>query len=275
MMKIISIGVLCLLLACNGPDTPDRDPDIITPHVNSGIAAPALLSYNIIAAHPHDTGAYTQGLQLYKGKMYEGTGDFESSSIRITDYKTGKVEKIHKMGTADIFGEGITILNGKLYQLTWESNIVYVYDLKDISKPVKTFQWSSEGWGITNNGKDLIVTDGVSSNIYFVDPETFRVKTQIDVEDNKGAIKNINELEFIDGYIFANVYTTNDIIKIDPETGHVLGRMNFDKLDPKKTGAGFVPERTDYFNGIAYDSTSKTIFVTGKRWPKLYEIKLN
>lgn len=276
MKNFLCIFCLVLLGSCNnggeGSEGTGIDTSIIVPH-KEGIAAPIKLSYNIIEEHPHDTSAYTQGLQLFNGKMYEGTGDFEASSLRITDYKTGKVEKIHKMGTSNIFGEGITILNGKLYQLTWQSNIVYVYDLKDISKPTKTFQWASEGWGITNNGKDLIVSDGVTSNIYFVDPETFKVKTQIAVADNNGPVDSINELEFINGFIFANIYTTNDIVKIDPESGHIVGKMNFDNLVPR--GNDFVQGRTDYFNGIAYDSTTKTIFVTGKRWPKLYEIRLN
>jgi len=261
--------LLIFLVSCNNSN-PDSDPDIVTTH-KDGLAAPELLSYAVISQYPHDTGAYTQGLQLYKGKMYESTGDYENSSLRITDYKSGSVEQIHKMGTKDIFGEGITILHDMIYQLTWESNVVYVYDIKDITKPIKQFKWSSEGWGITNNGTDLIISDGVTSNIYFVDPITFRIKTQVGVEDNNGPVENINELEFINGFIYANIYTTNKIIKIEPESGHVVGYMNFDRLlpDNEKTS------RTDYFNGIAYDSASNSIFITGKRWPKLYEIRLN
>ena len=261
--------VWTFLVSCNN-NNPDSDPEIVS-NSKAGLAAPTLLSYAVISQYSHDTGAYTQGLQLYKGKMYESTGDYENSSIRITDYKTGRVEQIHKMGTKDIFGEGITILHDKIYQLTWESNVVYVYNIKDITKPITQFKWASEGWGITNNGTDLIISDGVTSNIYFVDPETFRIKTQVGVVDNKGPVENINELEFINGFIYANIYTTNKIVKIDPESGHVVGYMNFDSLlpDNEKT------TRTDYFNGIAYDSASKSIFITGKRWPKLYEIRLN
>lgn len=270
-MRVFIVVLLFLtLFSCTSNNNPDRDPDIVTPH-QEGLAAPVLLSYAVISQYPHDTGAYTQGLQLYNGKMYEGTGDYENSSLRITDYKTGKVEQIHKMGNNNIFGEGITILQDKIYQLTWESNIVYVYDIKDITKPIKQFKWASEGWGITNNGKDLIISDGVTSNLYFVNPNDFRIITQVGVVDNNGPVENINELEYINGFVYANIYTTNKIIKIDPESGHVVGYMNFDSLlpDNEKT------LRTDYFNGIAYDSSSKSIFITGKRWPKLYEIRLN
>lgn len=270
-MKGILYVCCCIaLLSCH--ENKNNDPNIVDTSLMSGILAPAVLSYRVIAQHPHDETAYTQGLQLYQGKMYEGTGDFENSSLRITDYKTGKVEFKHMMGTKDIFGEGITILHDTLYQLTWQNNIVYVYSLKDLSKPVKTYHWPYEGWGITNNGTDLIISDGVNPNLYFVDPATFKIKSTVGVADNNGPVYEINELEYVDGYVYANKYTTNVILKIDPVSGHVVGIMHFDNLLPeseKKAGI------TDYFNGIAYDSTSKTFFITGKRWPKLYEIQIN
>lgn len=257
------------MISCNNSDSSDTDLSIVPP--KTGIPAPVTLSYNIIAQHPHDTGAYTQGLQLYNGKMYEATGDYENSSLRITDYKTGKVEKIHPMGSSKIFGEGITILNNKIYQLTWQSKLVYVYDITNITKPIKTFTWPYEGWGITSNGTDLIISDG-TANLYFVNPENFKVKSTISVQTDKGPLDSINELEYINGFVYANVYTTKIIVKIDPVSGHVVGVMNFDNI---LQASDIIPERTDYFNGIAYDSTSKTMFITGKRWPKLFEIRLN
>lgn len=269
-MKVLAAAAILsvLLYSCGESDKIDTDPTIIPP--SSGIPAPPNISFNVLAQHPHDTGAYTQGLQLYNGKMYEGTGWYETSSLRITDYKTGKVEAIHKMGSDKIFGEGICIFNNKIYQLTWQSNIVYVYDIKNINKPIQTFNWPYEGWGITHNGTDLIISDG-SSNLYFVNPADFKVKNSIAVRTDKGPIDNINELEFIDGFVYANVYMSDAIIKINPESGIVVGVMNFTNLLPQSERT----ERTDYFNGIAYDSASKTMYVTGKRWPKLYEIKLN
>ena len=270
MKQILSCALLLLAISCNNNNTeqPTSDPSIAPK--TSGVQAPPMISYTVIAQHPHDTSAYTQGLQLYNGKMYEGTGDYENSSLRITDWKTGRVEKKHMMGSSEIFGEGINIFNGKIYQLTWQSNKVYVYNLDNIDKPIKTFDWPYEGWGITNNGKYLIVSDG-SANLYFVDPETFKVQNTIAVVNNLGPVQQLNELEYIDGFVYANIYTTNRIVKIDPESGNVVGEMNFDNL---LAPGDFIEGRTDYFNGIAYDSISKTMFVTGKRWPKLYEIKL-
>lgn len=268
MKYLIYVFVLAGLVSCNnGEDKNDRDDSIVPPP--SGIAAPANITYNIIAQHAHDTSAYTQGLEMHNGKMYEATGDYEHSSLRITDYKTGKIEKLHPMGSSKIFGEGITIFNNKIYQLTWQSNLVYVYDLSDINKPIRTFNWPYEGWGITNNGKELIVSDG-SSNLYFVDPESFKVRTTISVQTNQGPVENLNELEYIGGFVYANVYQTLQIVKIEPESGHVVGLINFPDLPPSER-----TDRTDVLNGIAFDSTSNTLFITGKRWPKLYEVKLN
>lgn len=269
-MKYFFAALLFLsITACNNTEDKPVDRDLIPQ--KTGIAAPVAISYNLVAQHPHDTGSYTQGLQLYKGKMYEASGDYENSSLRVTDYKTGKVEKKHAMGSSTIFGEGITILNDKIYQLTWQSNMVYVYNVNDITKPTQTFNWPYEGWGITNNGTDLIISDG-SANLYFVNPQDFKVKSTIAVQTNLGPVDNLNELEFIDGYVFANIYTTEKIVKIDPESGRVTGIMEFKNLLLPEDS---VPGRTDYFNGIAYDSTTKTMFVTGKRWPKLFEVKLN
>ena len=158
MRYLPAIAFIILLGSCNNNDGPTSDPDIEPAY--KGLPAPKIIAYTILAQHPHDTSAYTQGLQLYNGKLYEGTGDYEASSLRITDWKTGTVEKKHLMGTNKIFGEGITIFKNKIYQLTWHSNIVYVYDVNNIDKPINSLKWATEGWGITNNGTDLIVSDG-------------------------------------------------------------------------------------------------------------------
>ena len=169
-----------------------------------------------------------------------------------------------------IFGEGITVFNNQLFQLTWQSNKVYVYDISDITKPIKTFSWPYEGWGITHNDSLLMVSDG-TANIYFVSPKTFNVQSLISVKDNSGTVDNINELEYVDGFIYANVYTTNRILKIDPESGAVVAEMYLNNLlKPEETTT-----RTDYLNGIAYNKDSKTFFITGKRWPKMFELRLN
>jgi len=203
MRKYSAILALVMLAACSGND---KEVDVIDDSIK--VKPTPAIPYTIVAEYPHDTSAYTQGLEFYKGKLYEGTGDFKNSSLRITDYKTGKVEKKHMMGTDTIFGEGITILKNKIYQLTWESNIVYVYDANNIDKPIQTFKWPYDGWGITNNGTDLIISTG-SANLYFVNPDDFRLKSTINVSDNGGPIDSINELEYIDGFVYANIYQRN------------------------------------------------------------------
>ena len=273
MKQFLTIAAVTFLLsACNNNSNPDTDNTLPPPA--AGLAAPKILSYNIMAEHPHDTTAYTQGLQYYNGKMYEGTGDFKNSSLRITDYKTGNVEKKHLMGSSEIFGEGINIFNNKIYQLTWQSHVIYVYEINNIDKLIKTFTWPYEGWGITNNGKDLIISDG-SANLYFVNPEDLKVKSTVGVVDNNGPVLELNELEYVDGFVYANVYQQNYIVKIDPESGHVVGKIDMTGV-LKKFAPDYTPiEGDEVLNGIAYDSTTKTFFVTGKRWPKLFELKLN
>jgi glutamine cyclotransferase len=268
------ISLAAFFAACNSNDKPDNGGGTIVDTsatiTNTGIAAPKAISYAVIAQYPHDTSSFTEGLEFYNGKLYESGGDYESSRLQITDAKTGKIEKQHKMGTAEIFGEGITILNGKLYQLTYTTHTVYVYDIKDITKPIKTLSWPGEGWGLTNNGTDLILDAG-NNNLYFVDPETFAVRKTVPVNDNHGPVQQINELEYADGFIYANVWMTDRIIKIDPQTGNVVADMMLTNLLKPEDKT----DRTDVLNGIAYNKDTKTFFVTGKRYPKIFEIRMN
>ncbi|MBL7702996.1 MAG: glutaminyl-peptide cyclotransferase [Ferruginibacter sp.] len=268
MKRYSVILVLLILAACNDNGKGGNGGGIDT----SFVKTIPLIQYNIIAEYPHDTGAYTQGLEFYKGKLYEGTGDYTNSSLRITDYKTGKVEKKHMMGTDSIFGEGITILKNKIYQLTWESHLVYVYDANKIDKPVKTFNWPYAGWGITNNGTDLIISDG-TAKLYFVNPDDFRLKSTVGVTENGDPVGYLNELEYVDGFVFANKYQSDVIYKIDPSSGFVVAKMDLTGFANKFFADKIVPDRTDVLNGIAYDSATKKFLVTGKRWPKMFELK--
>ena len=267
MKKYSALAILIISAACNNNTDKPYDPTL-------EVVKTPLIKYSIIAEYPHDTSAYTQGLEFHNGKLYEGTGDYKNSALQIADYKTGKVERKHVMGTDSIFGEGITVFKNKIYQLTWRSHIVYVYDIKNIDKPITTFKWPYKGWGLTNNGADLIISDG-SANLYFVNPDNFKVKSTISVTDNAGNVNYLNELEYVDGFVYANVYESDHIIKIDPSSGHVVGKIDLTGII-QKFAPGYIPEPNDeVLNGIAYDSTSKKMFITGKRWPKMFELKLN
>jgi len=267
MKHFIPICAIVFLISCN-ENNPDHDPEIETPHV--GIDAPTTITYTVLSQFPHDTSAYTQGLEIHNGKLYEGTGDFSNSSLRITNWKTGAVEKKHIMGTDKIFGEGITIFNNKIYQLTWESHKAYQYDISNIETPENTFDWPYEGWGLTHDTSSLIISDG-TANIYFVDPTNFKVKSTIAVKDNQGPVNYLNELEYVNGFIYANVYQTNIIVKIDAESGHVIGRLYMNGLLQQND---IIADRTDVLNGIAYDSITKNFLITGKRWPKMFEVRV-
>ncbi len=213
-------------------------------------------------------------MEFYNGKLYEGTGDFKASSLRITDIKTGKVEKIHKMGSDKIFGEGVTIFKDKIYQLTWTNKIVYVYDIKNIDKPIATFKWPYEGWGITHTNNELIISDG-SANLYFINPDDFKIKSTKQVRDNNGPVEKLNELEYVDGFVYANLYdNSGNILKIDPSSGHVVGIINLAGII-EQYAAEYKPNDGEVLNGIAYDSATNKFYITGKKWPKLFEIQLN
>lgn len=277
-MKILNFiffatTILLVSEGCNNNTIKDTSTTIPAPLATVGIDVPKDISLNIIGVYPHDADAYTQGLELFNGKMYEGTGDFAKSSVRLTDYKTGNVLFTHVMGSDKIFGEGITIYNNKLYQLTWQSSIVNVYDINKLDKPEKTFTWPFEGWGITHYKNELIISDGTST-LFFVNPDDFKILRSIKVMDNNGPVDYINELEMIDGFLYANRYMQDYILKIDLATGHVVGKINLAGLIQKHAPT-YQPQEGEVLNGIAYDSTSKKIFITGKRWPKMFECVLN
>jgi glutamine cyclotransferase len=243
---------------------------------NNANPAPPMLSYNIVKVYPHDTNSYTEGLFLHDNAFYESTGQKNESKLRKINIETGKPEKEIKLDTAD-FGEGISMVDNKIYQLTWQEHKVYVYDATTFKK-LKEIEWPFEGWGMTTDGKQLIISTG-SSNLYFVNPDNFKIVKQISVTDNYGPVSNINELEYVNGLIYANVWQTNYIIKIDPETGAVLGKLDLAGIlnnsnmahDPAK----YDLNTGNVLNGIAYDSSKNSFYVTGKYWPALFEIKLN
>ncbi|MFD0962738.1 glutaminyl-peptide cyclotransferase [Pseudofulvibacter geojedonensis] len=230
---------------------------------------PKIIKFEIVNEYPHDQNAYTQGLEFYKGELYESTGQRTKSTLRKVDYKTGNV--IQKIKLDDNhFGEGLTVMNDEIYQLTWQAGIGFVYNPEDFKK-IKTFKYkkSNQGWGICNDGKTLYKSDG-TQRIWTLNNDTLEEEDFIEIYTNTSKINRVNELEWINGKIYANIWQKNGIAVINPETGAVEGVLNGSSLKNKVTQH---PE-LDVLNGIAYNPETETIFVTGKNWDKLFEIKI-
>lgn len=269
-----AMSAMIMLYGCANNDANKPSDNVIVPQNT----APVSMGYVVVNILPHDSTAFTQGFLFRDGRFYEGTGapanTHYTSSIRISDPKTGVIEKKIEQGTA-FFGEGITILDNLLYQLTWQNKKIFVYDANTLTK-IKEYDWNGEGWGIANDGKQLFISDG-TSNIAVVDPTTMRVVQLIHIYDHNGPVDNINELEYIDGYLYANQWETNYILKIDLSTGKVVGRADFEGILATNTRENLnqikYQNKDAVLNGIAYDSTSKSIYITGKLWPHIFEIK--
>lgn len=229
--------------------------------------SPPVFSYRVVNVYPHDPDAFTQGLLYEGGFLYESTGENGKSSLRKVDLKTGKVLKKTDLGS-EYFGEGLALWRNNLIQLTWQTRLGFVYD-RETFKMLNTFVYGNEGWGITHDGKRLIMSDG-SDTLFFWDPETFKEISRLPVRDRGQLVSNLNELEYIRGEIWANVWTTDRIARISPLTGKVTGWVDLAGI--LKTDNVF--RRIDVLNGIAYDQKLDRVFVTGKLWPKLFEIRL-
>jgi glutaminyl-peptide cyclotransferase len=242
-----------------------------TPSVGQKRAAPPkktapVAGYKVVKVYPHDRQAFTQGLQYLDGVLYEGTGQNGQSGIRKVKLETGEVLQ-HQPLDAKYFGEGITVWRDTIIQLTWQSEVGFVYD-KATFKQMRTFTYPGEGWGLTHDGKRLIMSDG-STALRFLDPSTFKELGRLTVRDGGVPVKNLNELEVVKGEILANVWQTMRIARISPKTGDVTGWIDLSGLLDPREAVG-----TDVLNGIAYDAAGDRLFVTGKWWPKLFEIKI-
>ena len=214
----------------------------------------------------HDPSAYTQGLFFYGGVLYESTGQYGESSLRQVDLSSGRVLK-HISLDRQFFGEGACELNGLIYQLTWMEHVCFVYDAASLTL-VGQLYVPTEGWGLTTNGEDLILSDG-SSNLYFLDPTTFQERRRVVVTRSGKALPYLNELEYIDGKVWANVYGTNYLVIIDPKDGQIQATVDCRNILPAR-----YTEEVDVLNGIAYDPKAKAVYITGKLWPQLYRIAL-
>ncbi|MDA2919808.1 glutaminyl-peptide cyclotransferase [Desulfobacterota bacterium AH_259_B03_O07] len=237
-------------------------------NINKGsVDVAPVFRYKIVNSFPHDPEASTQGLVYEDGVLYEGTGLRGRSSLRKVELETGYILQNHDL-PEKYFGEGLTIFDDKIIQLTWRSRVGFVYDKKSF-KLVKKFNYSTEGWGLTHDGKSLIMSDG-TDNLYFLDPETFEEIKRVKVFDKNGPVNRLNELEYVKGEILANVWLSNRIARISPENGEILGWIDLKGILGKVDGK----KNAKVLNGIAFDEENDRLFVTGKLWPKIFEIKL-
>ncbi|MDQ3798261.1 MAG: glutaminyl-peptide cyclotransferase [Acidobacteriota bacterium] len=253
---------------------------------NSSGFAPGILTYEIVNTYKHDSRAFTQGLVFHNGFFYESTGEYGDSTLRKVEPASGKIVQEHELAR-EYFAEGMTILNGKIYQITWQENTAFVYDLESL-KPVREIKYQGSGWGLTTDGTHLILSDGTHI-IKFLDPETLSVARTITVKKEDGApVYHLNELEFVKGEIWANIWHSekdamqsehgflpnigkpNYIARIEPASGRIVGWIDLADISPEDVRTN--SENT--LNGIAYDAQNDRIFVTGKRWKRLFEIKL-
>jgi glutamine cyclotransferase len=246
---LLVVVSVCILLVFKKPNTSAR------------------WTYKVVNEFAHDPKAFTQGLVYENGFLFEGTGLYGKSELRKVDLKTGKVLQTHKL-TDEYFGEGITIFKDRIIQLTYQSNVGFVYN-KETFELQREFSYPTEGWGLTHDGKNLIMSDGTPM-LYFLDPETFKQNRKIMVLDQDSPVWGLNELEYIDGQIYANVWPTERIVRIEPDTGEVIGWIDMEGILAPQVHS----ESVDVFNGIAYDAANSRLFVTGKFYPKIYEIKL-
>ena len=262
--KALFLGLLICTVSgfsCNGgsvqPTNTSANPNGKTP----------TYGYEIVHTYPHSTDAFTQGLEYRDGKLWESTGQEGESSLRLVDLETGKV-----LDKLDIpmpyFAEGLTLLNGKIYQLTWQNQVGFIYDATTLNK-IGQFNYQGEGWGLTNDGQSLILSDG-TNQIRFLDPGTFKVTKTITVRDNNRPVDQLNELEYFNGEIYSNLWHSETIAIISPQTGKVNGWIDLKGL----LKPGDVRDQEAVLNGIAYDSAGQRLFVTGKLWPKLFEIRI-
>ena len=251
----LAAAVICVTLLGTGASAAEPEPP------------PKIYGYKIVNTYPHDPGAFCQGLAIVDGHLYEGTGQRGRSTLRKVELETGKVLQQVSLDRR-YFGEGITIWDERIYQLTWQGGVGFIYD-KESFKETGRFRVRGEGWGLTHDGTHLILSNGTPT-LQFLDPKTYRVVRRLNVRDQGNWVRNLNELEFANGALLANVWTTDRIAWISLVTGNVMAWIDLQGLKPEEVRS----DNDAVLNGIAYDAESKRLFVTGKNWPKLYEIRI-
>lgn len=265
--------IALFLFSCE--NTPERSATSSSSS-QSSIQQVAPIYYSVKASYPHSIQSFTEGLYVQDGKIFEGTGSPKNmpetrSLIGVLDLKTGELDVKAELDREKYFGEGIIQLNGKVYQLTWDTKVGFIYDAVSFKKLGEFTFPSKEGWGLTTDSTHLIMSDG-TNQITYLDPATFKTVKTLSVTENGSGLGNLNELEYIKGYLYANVWTTHFIVKIDPNTGNVVGKIDLSSLAYE---AKNIHPKTLETNGIAYDAATDKIYVTGKMWPKIYEISFS
>lgn len=269
-MKKVLVATLALCLFCSCSNNSETKPA-----ENSNKKIP-VINYTVTNYFPHDATLYTEGLIVHEGQLYESTGSPEElkqtkSLIGIIDLTTGKFDKKIELDRTIYFGEGIAVLHDKIYQLTYTNKTGFIYDVSSFKQIGKFSYPNKEGWGLTTNGTDLIMSDGTDS-LTFLHPKNLQSYKILQVTENGAPLSKLNELEFIKGFIYANIYTTNYIVKINPATGKVIGKLDFASLSSEAKNKS---RDADVLNGIAYDSASDKIYVTGKLWSNIYQINFS
>jgi glutamine cyclotransferase len=281
---VSQIAALLFLIACGAgtesarTEDPQKSPGPQTartstagnnaqPDAKASMEEVPVYTYKVVNSWPHHTGSFTQGLVFHDGYMYESTGQYGSSVLCRIELESGKIKKKVELDK-EYFAEGMTIFGDKVYQLTWQSQRGFVYELKNFKRVVE-FTYEGEGWGLTNDGQSLIMSDG-THKLRFLDPRTFRVLRTLEVYDHGQPLMQLNELEYVKGEIYANIWHSEKIVRIDPASGKILAWIDLTGLRKPEDG-----EHTDnVLNGIAYDEKTDRLFVTGKRWTRVYEIQL-
>jgi glutamine cyclotransferase len=277
MKSAAGLLLLALALAGRGCGSNDSAPNANTaakpaataPHNAprpDGAPAP-VYGFEVVHAWPHDPKAFTQGLIFHEGVFIESAGQYGESSLRRVEPRTGKILKRVDV-PAQYFAEGLTLLGGKLYQLTWQNKRGFVYDPQTFEKTGE-FRYDGEGWGLTTDGQSLILSDG-TNQLRFIDPATFRVTRTVSVFDRGQPLRELNELEYVKGEIYANIWHDDRIVRLDPQTGKILGWIDLSGIIPRSE----LDDEEAVLNGIAYDAAADRLFVTGKLWPKLFEIRV-
>lgn len=269
--KIIWASVLSFFLFSCEPDKPIEQP-VQETHEVKPVSVP-MINYQLVNTYLHDSTCYTQGFLFHKGQLLESTGapkdiPYTRSLIGVVDLKTGKMNVKAEIDRNKYFGEGIAVLNEKIFQLTYTNQVGFIYDAKTFQNKGQFGYLSREGWGLTSDGKELIMSDGTNVLTY-LDPEKLTVTKTVLISENGYAVDLLNELEYINGFIYANIYTTHTIVKIDPLSGSVVGKMDISALFENSKRRYPISAET---NGIAYEPGSDKIYVTGKLWPAIYEI---